>query len=156
MWATQVRSLGWEDPLGKGMATHSSILAWRIPWTEEPGALWPVVQQQLSGEFGFPTAETVPGCELPDGHLRKCEYTAHAPGAPRNKVPFLLLAQEPGALSELGCCPSLLLQTSWPPNDMRWRRGGVASSDCWFQECISRCCTESLFEGSFSGFPCAD
>ena len=33
----QVRSLAWEDPLQKGMATHSSILAWRIPWTEEPG-----------------------------------------------------------------------------------------------------------------------
>ena len=36
---TQVRSLGWEDPLEKEMATHSSILAWRIPWTEEPGGL---------------------------------------------------------------------------------------------------------------------
>ena len=36
---TRVRSLGWEDPLEKGMATHSSILAWRIPWTEEPGGL---------------------------------------------------------------------------------------------------------------------
>ena len=36
---TQIRSLGWEDPLEKGMATHSSILAWRIPWTEEPGGL---------------------------------------------------------------------------------------------------------------------
>ena len=35
MWETQVQSLGWEDPLEKGMATHSSILAWRIPWTEE-------------------------------------------------------------------------------------------------------------------------
>ena len=34
---TQARSLGWEDPLEKGIATHSSILAWRIPWTEEPG-----------------------------------------------------------------------------------------------------------------------
>ena len=34
---TQVQSLGWEDPPEKGMATHSSILAWRIPWTEEPG-----------------------------------------------------------------------------------------------------------------------
>ena len=33
----QVQSLGWEDPLDEGMATHSSILAWRIPWTEEPG-----------------------------------------------------------------------------------------------------------------------
>ena len=36
---TQVHSLGQEDPLEKGMATHSSILAWRIPWTEEPGGL---------------------------------------------------------------------------------------------------------------------
>ena len=36
---TQVRFLGWEDPLEKEMATHSSILAWRIPWTEEPGGL---------------------------------------------------------------------------------------------------------------------
>ena len=36
---TQARSLGWEDPLKKGMATHSSILAGRTPWTEEPGGL---------------------------------------------------------------------------------------------------------------------
>ena len=36
---TRVRFLGWEDPLEKEMATHSSILAWRIPWTEEPGRL---------------------------------------------------------------------------------------------------------------------
>ena len=36
---TQVRSLGWEDPLEKGMAIHSNILAWGIPWTEEPGRL---------------------------------------------------------------------------------------------------------------------
>ena len=39
MWETWVRSLGWEDPLEKEMATHSSTLAWRIPWTEEPGGL---------------------------------------------------------------------------------------------------------------------
>ena len=39
MQETQARSLGWEDPLEKGMAIHSSILAWRIPWTEEPGGL---------------------------------------------------------------------------------------------------------------------
>ena len=36
---TLVRFLGWEDPLEKDMATHSNILAWRIPWTEEPGGL---------------------------------------------------------------------------------------------------------------------
>jgi len=37
MQKTQVQSLSWEDPLEEGMATHSSILAWRIPWTEETG-----------------------------------------------------------------------------------------------------------------------
>ena len=39
MRETWVRSLGWEDPLEEGMATHSSILAWRIPWAEEPEGL---------------------------------------------------------------------------------------------------------------------
>ena len=37
MQETWVQSLGWEDPLEKGMATHSNVLVWRIPWTEEPG-----------------------------------------------------------------------------------------------------------------------
>ena len=39
MQETQIQSLGWEDPLEKEMAIHTSILAWRIPWTEEPGGL---------------------------------------------------------------------------------------------------------------------
>ena len=40
-------SLGWEDPLEKGMATHSSILAWRIPWTMEPGGLQSMGSQRV-------------------------------------------------------------------------------------------------------------
>ena len=40
MQETWVQSLGWEDPLEEQMVTHPSILAWRIPWTEEPGRLW--------------------------------------------------------------------------------------------------------------------
>ena len=40
-----VRSLGWDDPLEEGMATHSSVLAWRIPWTEEPRELQSMVSQ---------------------------------------------------------------------------------------------------------------
>ena len=44
---TQVRSLGWEDPLKKEMATHPSTLAWRIPWTEEPGGLQSTGSQGL-------------------------------------------------------------------------------------------------------------
>ena len=39
---TGVRFLGWEDPLEKEMTTHSSILDWRIPWTEKPGGLWSI------------------------------------------------------------------------------------------------------------------
>ena len=39
MWETWVRTPGGEEPLEKGMATHSSILVWKIPWTEEPGGL---------------------------------------------------------------------------------------------------------------------
>ena len=39
MQETEVQSLGWEDPLEKRMATRSSIVAWRIPWTEEPGGV---------------------------------------------------------------------------------------------------------------------
>ena len=44
---TWVRSLGWEDPLEKEMATHSSILAWKIPWTEEPGGLQSMGSQRV-------------------------------------------------------------------------------------------------------------
>ena len=44
---TQVRPLDWGDTLGKGMATYSSVLAWRIPWTEEPGGLQSMGDQRV-------------------------------------------------------------------------------------------------------------
>ena len=47
MWETQVLSLGWEDPLEKVMATHPSVLAWRIPWTEEAGRLQAMGSQRV-------------------------------------------------------------------------------------------------------------
>ena len=47
MWENQVRSLGQEDPLENEMATHSSVLAWKIPWTEEPGGLLPIGSQRV-------------------------------------------------------------------------------------------------------------
>ena len=58
MWETGVQSLGQEGPLEKEMATHSSILAWRIPWTEEPGGLQfmglqRVRHDQVSNTFTF-------------------------------------------------------------------------------------------------------
>ena len=47
----QVRFLSWEDPFGEDMATHSSILAWEIPWTEKPGGLQPMRSQKGQTQF---------------------------------------------------------------------------------------------------------
>ena len=47
IWKTGYPSMGQEDPLGKGMATHSNILAWRIPWTEKPGRLQSIGSQRF-------------------------------------------------------------------------------------------------------------
>ena len=47
----QVQSLGWEDPLEEEMATHSSILAWKIPWTEEPGGLQSLELQRVQTQM---------------------------------------------------------------------------------------------------------
>ena len=47
MQETWVQSLGWEDPLEEGTATHSSVLAWRIPWLEKPGVLQPMGSQRV-------------------------------------------------------------------------------------------------------------
>ena len=51
MWETQVQSLGQEDPLEKEMATHSSILAWRIPLAEEPGGLQSMESQRVEHKW---------------------------------------------------------------------------------------------------------
>ena len=47
---TQVQSLGWEDPLEEEMATHSSVLAWRTPWSEEPGRLQSMGSQRVGDD----------------------------------------------------------------------------------------------------------
>ena len=53
MQETRVQSLGWEDPLEKAMATHSSTLAWIIPWMEEPGGLQSIGSQRVRRDFTF-------------------------------------------------------------------------------------------------------
>ena len=58
MQETQIWSLGWEDPLEKDMATHSSILAWRIPWTEEPGRLQSMGLQRVGHNWACTHADT--------------------------------------------------------------------------------------------------
>ena len=47
MWETQIRFLGWEDPLEKEVVIHSSTIAWKIPWTEEPGRLQSMGSQRV-------------------------------------------------------------------------------------------------------------
>ena len=51
MQETRIPCLGWEDPLEKGKATHSSVLAWRIPWTEEPGGLQSMGSQRVRDDM---------------------------------------------------------------------------------------------------------
>ena len=58
MWETWVRSLGREDSLEKEMATHSSILAWRIPWTEEPGGLQSMGLQRVAHNLAATTTDS--------------------------------------------------------------------------------------------------
>ena len=61
----QVQALGWEDPLEKVMATHSSILAWRIPWTEEPGGLESIGLQRVRYDWETERSCTHAQCEDP-------------------------------------------------------------------------------------------
>ena len=58
MQETSVQTLGWDDPLEKEMATHSSILAWRIPWTEEPGRQQSTGSQRVRRDLGTKTTTT--------------------------------------------------------------------------------------------------
>ena len=73
---TLVQSLGWEDTLEEGMATHSSILAWRIPWTEKPGGLQSMGSERVGHDWATNTATTT------------CAEYAHPSEACRNAVPL--------------------------------------------------------------------
>ena len=87
MWEMWGRSLGWEDPLAEGMATHSSILAWRIPWMEENGGLQSTGSQR-SNQGSVLTQLEIKACspnwvrlQCPlhwgqDGSLKRCEKTS--------------------------------------------------------------------------------
>ena len=60
-----VRSLGWEDPLEEAMATHSSIVAWRIPWTEKPGGLQSTGSQRVGQTERLSRAHSTQAVSLP-------------------------------------------------------------------------------------------
>ena len=68
MQETQVRSLGWDDPLEKGMAAQSSILTWKLPWTEEPGGLQSIGSQGVVHNSVTKQQEHTSGCQ---GHAEQ-------------------------------------------------------------------------------------
>ena len=117
MWKTRVWSLGWEEPLKKEMATHSSILAWKIPWAEEPGGPQSMLSQSVRHDWetntllcywlgGKESACQYRKCRFSPwfgkiSWMRKWQHTAvFLPG----KIPWM---EEP---SGLGCMPSVRLQ----------------------------------------------
>ena len=104
---TRVQSQGWEDPLEEGMATHSSILVWRIPWTEEPGRLWSIGSKsqirlkQLSMHSGLgrcsgtiqafsaPFLSTGDPCLLGPQKFSFCSGSASGPQSPSSQHDLL-------------------------------------------------------------------
>ena len=93
MQETRVQSLGQEDPLVKGMATHSSILAWRIPWTEEPGGLQSMGSQRV--RYNWATnrhnrIDTVLWLGLP-WWLRRAQTVKNLPAVQRSQVLWLTI-----------------------------------------------------------------
>ena len=90
MWEGQVRFLGWEDPPEKGMATHFRILAWRIPWTEEPGGLQSLGSQRVGHDSAtdiatFDTATSAPFAS-PVRHLFLCLSQPSTPCSVLNRA----------------------------------------------------------------------
>ena len=105
MQQTQVRSLGQEDPLEKGMATHSSILAWRIPWTEEPGRLQSMGSQsqtQLSNKhtskYQFPQNSVMKSTKL-----EVTEMYSQGPQPSPRMLFFFLYQQQFFPLDPMSC-----------------------------------------------------
>ena len=93
VWETYVRSLGWGDPLEKGTATHSSILAWRIPWTEEPRGLQSTRKEIRPGWGNFHFTHLFPtqGLNPDPPHCRQilCHPSHQAsPTFARNQIVF--------------------------------------------------------------------
>ena len=107
MWETWVQSQGWEGPLVKGMATHSSILAWRISWMEEPGGLqyMGLLRLGYDGDLSLPLGLALGSPIFPSG----CE----------GKLGVALESLQ-GLPRPLGLCLSLLLALGAPHG----RRGG--------------------------------
>ena len=85
---TWVWSLGWEGPLEKEMATHSSILTWRIPWTEEPGGLQTMGLQKSDTTSWLNNNNTSFIYQFNSHNCEACEYHLHPSLTPFNKAGY--------------------------------------------------------------------
>ena len=99
MWEMRLRSLGWEDPLEEGIATHSSILAWEILWTEEPGRLQSMgfSRQEYWSGLPFPSPGDLPNPGIEAGS--PALQTDALPSEPRFRMDWPL--ETPTTRSEL-------------------------------------------------------
>ena len=115
VWETQVRSLGWKDPLEKEMATHCSILAWRSPWIEEPGGLQSMGSQRVSHNWvtnTFTLSHSVHWVGLPCSSIGKeSACNARDPGS----IPGLerSLGEGNGYTLQYSCLENPLNRGAW-------------------------------------------
>ena len=98
MWETRVRSLGREDPLEEGMATHSSILAGRIPWTEEPGGLQSMGSQRVGNDWATHTR----GRKVICTKVGSCKTSWSSPQPSNNHTPMTGSSPNPPQQLPLG------------------------------------------------------
>ena len=92
MWETRVRFLGWEEPLEKEMATHSSTLAWKIPWTEKPGGLQSMGLQRVGHDWSNLAAAAAAALTMEKAMAPRSSALAW-------KIPWM---KEPGGLQSMG------------------------------------------------------
>ena len=132
MQEMSVRSLGQEDPLDEGMATHSSILAWRIPWTEEPGGLQSIRSQKSRTQLSTHSHTSSAEQHLTDVH--RCDFLKPSKqliinwklNPPRTVVPGFSLAGarlndmqeriphlQKDFAKRIECCVQFLWSTHW-------------------------------------------
>ena len=156
MWETWVRSLGREDPLEKEMATHSCILAWRIPWTEEPGGLQSMGSQRVGHDWltllTYRTLECVRSIELLSNTLILLVSNKGLREGKRPSYDPTKLVAKPKSLSPQVICPDsklmLLLMPhhcnslfAWmPPRCVMKTNYSLAA---WLLNCLDKQCVST-------------
>ena len=138
MWETWVRSLGWEDPLEKGKATHSSILAWRIPWTvqsigsQRVGHNFPfTIIQGLSVKLLARAVVASEGLTARLTHMSAGGVTFLVTCCTKNLSTLLAFGQEPPLFFAIQTSAQGLSQRgSWPPQSKQARETSKVLASC--------------------------